>query len=171
MTFSLFQSYNSQLIIELILQSKELVGVGFEQKNVVCWLCFALRFFLGERLNMARNDGAILSQIKKLEVALHNTVEPQFNEGPRDWQNAYIIRRFHYNLSRFFFMYSWFNKGFFGHWTSGHTEQCNYLPEWPKNNSFRVPNSHCLKQPLLNQPYFTITGVKKIVSYTEHFII
>ena len=45
---------------------------------------------------MAKNDGAILSQIKKLEVALHNTVEPQFNEGPRDWQNVFIIRRFHY---------------------------------------------------------------------------
>ena len=45
---------------------------------------------------MAKNDGAILSQIKKLEVALHNTVEPQFNEGPRDWQNVFIIRKFHY---------------------------------------------------------------------------
>ena len=54
---------------------------------------------------------------------------------------------------------SWFNKGCFGNWAFGHTEQCNDLPEWPINNSFVVPNSQCPKQVLMNQLY-TIIDVK-----------
>ena len=45
---------------------------------------------------MAKKDGAILSKIKKPKVTLHNTVEPQFNEGPRDCQNVFTISRCHY---------------------------------------------------------------------------
>ena len=45
---------------------------------------------------MAKNDEAILSHIKKLEVALHNTVEPEFNEGPRDRQNVFTRTKCHY---------------------------------------------------------------------------
>ena len=54
---------------------------------------------------------------------------------------------------------SWFNKGCFGNWAFGHTEQCNDLPEWPLNNSFVVPNSQCPKRVLMNQLY-TIIDVK-----------
>ena len=45
---------------------------------------------------MAKNDEAILSHIKKLEVALHNTVEPEFNEGPRDRQNVFTRTKCRY---------------------------------------------------------------------------
>ena len=43
---------------------------------------------------MAKTDGAIFTKIKKPKVALHNTLEPQFNGGPRDWQNVFTITRF-----------------------------------------------------------------------------
>ena len=36
---------------------------------------------------MAKTDGAILTKIRKPKVALHNTLEPQFNVGPK-WQNG-----------------------------------------------------------------------------------
>ena len=114
-----------------------------------------------------------MSKIKKPKVALHNTVQPQFNERPRDSQNVFTITRFHY-IEVLFHVYiadSIKASLAIGHWPSGDTERCNYLPESPPNNSFLVPNSQCPKQPLLNQPYFTITGVRKIVRYTEHFII
>ena len=48
---------------------------------------------------------------------IDTTVEPRFNEGPRDWQNVFAVSRF------FFFI------------------------------------------------YLAITGVKKIVRYTEDFVI
>lgn len=45
---------------------------------------------------MAKKDGAILSKIKQPKVALHNTVEPEFNEGPRDRQNVFTRTKFRY---------------------------------------------------------------------------
>ena len=42
------------------------------------------------------------------------------------------------------------------HWAFGLMEQCNDLLEYPPNNSFSMPYSQCLKQPLLNQLYIFI---------------
>ena len=49
---------------------------------------------------------------------LTDTVEPQYNEGPRDWQNVFVVTRFRYV-----------------------------------------------------EVIFHITGVKKIVRYTEDFVV
>ena len=39
----------------------------------------------------------------KVFTILSDTVEPRYNEGPRDWQNVFAITRF--CISRLFFIY------------------------------------------------------------------
>ena len=45
-----------------------------------------------------------------------------------------------------------------GHWVSGHMEQCIDLLELLPNNSFKMRNSQCPKQPSLNQLYKRVRG-------------
>ena len=49
-------------------------------------------------------------------MVMHDTVEPRYNEGPRDWQNVFAITRFRYIKVLFHIFYYYWGK-----------ENCSFL--------------------------------------------